>query len=111
MEENENLEVTTEEQAIGNGETIVDSESIKTDIKKMEVAIEQLQAAGSDLFTEEIKNLQIKIVNAKVELENKLTAGTEEIKEIEQGFIQKYGAGAARVVEIVLLVIILYKLF
>lgn len=80
------------------------NEEIKNDITKMENAIEQLKAAGADLFAEEIKNLQTKIENAKAEAENKIVA-------VEQNFVQKYGQVIAHTVEIVFLSILLYKIF
>ena len=80
------------------------TEAVQNDIAKMEAAIAQMQAAGADLFSEEIKNLQIKIANAKTEAETAVAT-------VKQSIVQKYGTGAAHVVEIVLLVTILYKLF
>ena len=80
------------------------TEAVQNDIKKMEAAIAQMQADGADLFSEEIKNLQVKIANAKTEAETAVAT-------VEQSIVQKYGTGAAHVVEIVLLGTILYKLF
>lgn len=80
------------------------TEAVQNDIKKMEAAIAQMKTAGADLFSEEIKNLQIKIENAKTEAETAVVT-------VEQSIVQKYGTGAAQVVEIVLLGTILYKLF
>lgn len=80
------------------------TEAVKNDIAKMEAAIAQMQATGADLFSEEIKNLQVKIANAKAEAENTIST-------VEQSIVQKYGTGAAHVVKIVLLGTILYKLF
>lgn len=62
--------------------------------------IAQMQADGADLFSEEIKNLQIKIANAKTV-----------VVTVEQSIIQKYGTFAAHAVEIVFLAVILYKVF
>jgi len=80
------------------------TEAVKNDIAKMEAAIAQMQAAGADLFSEEIKNLQVKIANAKAEAETAITT-------VEQSIVQKYGTFAAHAVEIVFLAVILYKVF
>ena len=87
------------------------NEQIKQDIEKMKVAIEQMKAAGEDLFSEEIKNLQVKLENAEKELNSESEKVVEVSNQKEQSFVQKYGAGTARIVEIVLLGLILYRLF
>ena len=87
------------------------SEEAKANIEKMKVAIEQMKAAGEDLFKDEIATLQEKIDTAEKEAAAEAEKVVEQVKEVEQNFVQKYGAGAARAVEIVLLATILYKLF
>ena len=87
------------------------NEQIKQDIEKMKAAIEQMKAAGEDLFSEEIKNLQVKLENAEKELNSESEKVVEVINQKEQSFVQKYGAGTARIVEIILLGLILYRLF
>jgi uncharacterized protein YydD (DUF2326 family) len=86
-------------------------EQIKQDIEKMKVAIEQMKAAGEDLFSEEIKNLQTKLENAEKELNSASEKMVEVVNQKEQSFVQKYGAGTARIIEIILLGVILYKVF
>ena len=87
------------------------NEQIKQDIEKMKDAIEQMKTAGEDLFSEEIKNLQVKLENAEKELNSESKKVVEVINQKEQSFVQKYGAGTARIIEIVLLGLILYKVF
>jgi len=145
-------------------------EEVQNDITKIEASIAQMQASGADLFSEEIKNLQIKIANAKAEAEAAIdtvqitdeatqetaTVGTEQTdlekmktaigvlesagkdlfsdaikviqtkidaaevavnsevekaETVEENFVQKYGVNTARAMEIILLLVILYKLF
>ena len=83
----------------------------KENITKMEAALEQLKAAGADLFADEIKNLQVRIENAKAEATAEVEKAVDEVNHINQNFIEKYGAGIARAIEIGLLVAVLYKLF
>lgn len=80
------------------------TEAVKNDITKMEAAIARMKTAGADLFSEEIKNLQVKIENAKTEAETAVVT-------VEQSIVQKYGTFAAHAVEIVFLAVILYKVF
>ena len=87
------------------------NEQIKQDIEKMKAAIEQMKSAGEDLFSEEIKNLQVKLENAEKELNSESEKVVETVNQKEQSFAQKYGAGTARIVEIILLGLILYRLF
>jgi hypothetical protein len=86
-------------------------EEIQADLEKMKAASEQLKTAGADLFAEEIKNLQTKIENAEKELATLVEQGIVKVKEVEQTFVQKYGTGIVRGVEIVLLVAIAARLF
>ena len=83
----------------------------KENITKMEAALEQLKAAGADLFADEIKNLQVRIENAKAEATAEVEKAVDEVNHINQNFIEKYGAGIARAIEIGLLMAVLYKLF
>ena len=68
------------------------NEQIKQDIEKMKAAMEQLKVAGSDLFAEEIKNLQAKIENAEAEAAAEVNKVETAATTIEQTFVQKYGA-------------------
>ena len=76
---------------------------VREDITKMEAALEQLKAAGTDLFADEIKNLQAKIENAEKELATAVDEAATGVKEVEQTFVQKYGANVVKGVELVLL--------
>ena len=87
------------------------NEQIKQDIEKMKAAIEQMKTAGEDLFSEEIKNLQVKLENAEKELNSASEKVVEVVNQKEQSFVEKYGAGTARIIEIVLLGLILCKVF
>jgi ElaB/YqjD/DUF883 family membrane-anchored ribosome-binding protein len=80
--------------------------TIQVDIEKMKAASEQLKTAGADLFAEEIKNLQTKIENAEKELAAAADGATSKVKEVEQTFVQKYGADIVKGTEIVLLALI-----
>lgn len=84
---------------------------VKENIAKMEAALEQLKEAGADLFADEIKNLQVRIENAKAEVAVDVEKVVDEVNHINQNFVEKYGAGVARAIEIGLLVAVLYKLF
>ena len=64
----------------------------KENITKMEAALEQLKAAGADLFADEIKNLQVRIENAKAEATAEVEKAVDEVNHINQNFIEKYGA-------------------
>ena len=76
---------------------------VREDITKMEAALEQLKAAGTDLFADEIKNLQAKIENAEKELATAVDEAATAAKGVEQTFVQKYGANVVKGVELVLL--------
>jgi ABC-type transporter Mla subunit MlaD len=65
----------------GNDQT----NAIQTDIEKIEATIEQLKAAGEDLFSEEIANLKIKLANAQAEIES---AG-KEVEDSVTAFLDK----------------------
>ncbi len=78
-------------------------EAIQADIEKMKAASEQLKTAGADLFSEEIKNLQTKIENAEKELAATVDVAASEVKEVEQTFVQKYGAVTVKGLELILL--------
>jgi hypothetical protein len=82
------------------------NEQIKQDIEKMKAASEQLKTAGADLFSEEIKNLQTKIENAEKELAATVDGATTEVKEVEQTFVQEYGADIVKGTELILLALI-----
>ncbi|WP_196590618.1 hypothetical protein [Pectinatus frisingensis] len=101
------------EQAKGNVEEAAENlqQEVQTDIEKMTTAIEQLKVAGTDLFAEEIKNLQIKIENAKAEAAAAVDRAVDDAKVAEQNFVQKYGAGITRAVGIALLVLIASRVF
>ena len=86
-------------------------EKIKQDIEKMEAAIVQLKTLGEELFADQIAVLQNKIENAKAEATAEVEKAVDEVNHINQNFIEKYGAGVARAIEIGLLVAVLYKLF
>lgn len=87
------------------------SEDVKANIAKMEAAIAQLKAGGEDLFADQIAEVQAKIDSLKAEAAAEVEKVVEVVNQTEQTFAQKYGAGTARAVEIVLLALILYKLF
>ena len=83
----------------------------ETDLEKLKTAAVNLRNAGEDLFKSEIEEIEKKIADEEKKIESETEKVVEEVKQAEQGFVEKYGAGAARAVEIVLLVAILYKLF
>ena len=87
------------------------NEKIKMDIEKMQAAIEQLKAGGEELFADQITALQNKIDALKAEAAAEIEKAVDEVNHINQNFVQKYGAGIARAIEIGLLVAVLYKLF
>lgn len=87
------------------------NEKIQQDIAKMEAAIAQLKAGGEELFADQIAEVQSKIDALKAEAAAEVEEVVTEAKEIEQNIVQKYGACAARAVQIILLALILYKLF
>ena len=76
---------------------------VKKDIVKMEMALEQLKAAGTDLLADEIKNLQVRIENAKAEAATAVDQAVDDVKTAEQNFVQKYGVAIVKGVELVLL--------
>jgi len=87
------------------------NEQIKQDIEKMEAAIAQLKAGGEELFADQITTVQAKIDALKAEVAAELEKTAEEVSGIEQNIVKKYGACAARAVQIILLTLIMYKLF
>ena len=76
----------------------------ETDIDRMKAAMNQLKAAGEDLFKDQIAQLEEKIEAAE-------KAAAADIQEIEQTIVQKYGQVIAHAVEICILAAILYKVF
>ena len=76
----------------------------ETDIDRMKAAVNQLKAAGEDLFKDQIAQLEEKIEAAE-------KAAAANIQEVEQTIIQKYGQVIAHAVEICILAVILYKVF
>ena len=80
-------------------------------VKQAEAAIEQLKKAGEDIFADQIAEIENKINEAKQEAAAEIEIVAEEVEEVKQNFIEKYGAGAARAVQIIILALILYKLF
>ena len=87
------------------------NEQIKMDIEKMQAEIEHLKEIGADLFAEEIKNLQIKIENAKAEIAAAVDQAADDVKAAEQNFVQKYGATITRAAGIALLALIASRVF
>ena len=97
-EENQNVEnVVTDTVAV---ESTV---AAQTDLGKLEAALDQLKAAGEDLFADQIKEIESKIADEKAKVEAEAEKVVEAAKEIEQTFIQKYGANVVKGVELVLL--------
>ncbi len=86
-------------------------EKIKQDIEKMEAAIVQLKAGGEELFADQIAALQNKIDTLKAEAAAAVDQAVDDVNATEQNFVEKYGAGIARAIEIVLLVAVLYRIF
>ena len=86
-------------------------EKIQQDIEKMQVEIEHLKEIGEDLFAEEIKNLQIKIENAKAEIAAAVDQAADNVKAAEQNFVEKYGATITRAAGIILLALIAGRVF
>ena len=76
----------------------------ETDIDRMKAAVNQLKAAGEDLFKDQIAQLEEKIAVAE-------KAAAADIQEVEQTIVQKYGQVIAHAVEICILAVILYKVF
>jgi len=94
-----------------NGKVETFSTEELTDLEKLQAALKTLKQAGEMLFADQIAEIESKIEEEKAKVE----AETEKVVEVgtqtEQSFVQKYGAGTARTIEIVLLGLILYKLF
>ncbi len=86
-------------------------EKIKQDIEKMEAVIVQLKTLGEELFADQITALQNKIDTLKAEAAAEVEKAVDGVNHINQNFVEKYGAGVARAIEIGLLVAVLYKLF
>ncbi|WP_432718381.1 hypothetical protein [Pectinatus frisingensis] len=76
----------------------------ETDIDRMKAAVNQLKAAGEDLFKDQIAQLEEKIEAAE-------KAAAADVQATEQTIIQKYGQVIAHAVEICILAVILYKVF
>jgi len=83
----------------------------QTDLEKLQAALENLKQAGATLFADQIAELESKIEEEKAKVEAETEKVIEVATQTEQSFVQKYGAGTARTIEIVLLGLILYKLF
>ena len=94
-----------------SGKVITLSAEEQTDLEKLQAALQTLKQTGETLFADQIAEIESKIEEEKAKVE----AETEKVVEVaiqtEQSFVQKYGAGTARTIEIVLLGLILYKLF
>ena len=86
------------------GQADVADLAAETDIDRMKAAVNQLKAAGEDLFKDQIAQLEEKIEAAE-------KAAETNIQEVEQTIIQKYGQVIAHAVEICILAVILYKVF
>lgn len=86
-------------------------EKIKQDIEKTEAAIVQLKTLGEELFADQIAALQNKIDALKAEAVAEVEKAVDGVNHINQNFVEKYGVGIARAIEIGLLVAVLYKLF
>ena len=84
---------------------------VQTDLEKLQAALENLKQAGETLFADQIAELESKIEEEKAKLESDAEKVVETVNQKEQSFVQKYGAGTARIVEIILLGMILYRLF
>jgi hypothetical protein len=76
----------------------------KTNIEKMQDALEQMKVAGEGLFKDEIAALEKKIETAKAEAEST-------VDEVQQTFIEKYGAKAWELLKAAGLMVIIYRLF
>lgn len=98
------------------------AEKIQQDIVKLEAEKAHMELTAKDLFSEEILNINLKIDNAKKELES-LTAKVEtevktdvekagaEIKQKEQSFWVKHGNAIKNDAVIILLAAIAGRLF
>ena len=84
---------------------------VKENIEKLETALEQLKAAGADLFADEIENLQVRIENAKAEAAAAVDELAGQVKAAEQNFVQKYGANITRATGIAILALIAGRVF
>ena len=102
-------EVNVNTQVVENAVDV--EEPVQTDLEKLEAALAQLKVASEDLFADQIQELETKIATEKAKVEAEVEKVVEVVNQTEQTFVQKYGAGAARAVEIALLALILYKLF
>ena len=88
-----------------NPEEQVQTASVeKTNIEKMQDALDQMKAAGEDLFVNEIAALEKKIEAAKEEAEIK-------VSEVQQTVTGKYGAKAWELLKAAALLAIIYRLF
>jgi len=99
QEENQNTQG-----AADSGQVDATDPAAETDIDRMKAAVNQLKAAGEDLFKDQITQLEERIEAAE-------KAAAADIQEVEQTIVQKYGQVIAHTVEICILAVILYKVF
>lgn len=78
---------------------------VQADITKMEQALEQLKAAGTDLFTDEITALQGRIDAAKLELEH----GSKQVEKETESWWSAHRADVFNVLEIAGIVYLVYR--
>lgn len=107
---NVTAEVTPTATAPEAAQTPVTLTPVQTDIQTIEVQIAALEAAGKDLFADEITSLKAKAEALMVMAVAEAKEIEAEAITIEQTFFQKYGQAAAHVVEIVLLAYIAGRL-
>lgn len=55
----------------------------------MQVEIEHLKEIGADLFAEEIRNLQIKIENAKAEIAAAVDQAVDDVKKLQNRILYR----------------------
>ena len=78
---------------------------VQEDITKMEAALEQLKAAGTDLFADEITALQGRINVAKLELEQ----GGKQVEKKTESWWMAHRADFFNVLEIAGIVYLIYR--
>lgn len=78
---------------------------VQEDITKMEAALEQLKAAGADLFADEITALQGRINVAKLELEQ----GGKQVEKETESWWMAHRADFFNVLEIAGIVYLIYR--
>ena len=78
---------------------------VQEDITKMEHALEQLKAAGTDLFADEITALQGRINVAKLELEQ----GSKQVEKETESWWMAHRSDFFNVVEIAGIVYLIYR--